>query len=547
MEDQKEKIKALILASVRELIRQGKLKEGEVKPDIDTPKDLAHGDLTTNIAFKLAKENRRKPIEIASWITAASGVICESDSTFKSLVQKIQAEGTGFINFYLSLGSRGEVLKQIQAENKRYGCSDYGKNEKVNIEFVSANPTGPLTIAHGRQAAVGDTLASVLNAVGYKVTREFYLNDAGRQILLLGESVLVRFRELHGETVSVPEDGYHGHYVIDLARKLQKAGSVSETAAFAAKEMLEAIKADLKAIYVVFDEFYSEKSLYEKKAVDDVLKKLKESGFLFESEGALWFKSTEFGDDKDRVLRRQNGEFTYFTADIAYHEEKFKRGFGRLIDLWGPDHHGYIARVKAACRALGHPAEKINILLVQLTTLYRRGEQVRMSKRAGEYITLRELIDEVGPDAARFFFLMRRVESHLDFDLELAKEKSQDNPVYYLQYAHARICSILANAGGAVEPSADTALLIANEEMELLRKLTEYPDTLKQAASSLESYRVVDYLRELAALFHQFYAACRVIGDDQPLSAARLLLTDSVRIVLRNGLQILGISQPQKM
>lgn len=545
MEDQKEKIKKLIQETIEILVAKEELQPTKIIPEIDTPKDLAHGDLTTNVAFKLAKENRKSPRDIAFFIATTSGTLLNHPKYVS--IQKIQPEGAGFINFYLSQDSRGSILKKIQSENEQFGFSNEGKGAKVNIEFVSANPTGPLTIAHGRQAAVGDTLANILNAAGYQVSREFYLNDAGKQILCLGESVLVRVRELNGEKVSMPENGYYGNYVIDLAKKIKETGDILKASEFAAGEMLEAIKNDLKDLGVLFDTYYSEKSLYEKKLVDQILEKLKSRGLLYESEGALWFKSTEFGDDKDRVLKKSDGEFTYFTADIAYHEDKFKRGFDRVVNLWGPDHHGYIPRVKAACQALGYPPEKISILIVQLTTLYRKGEQIKMSKRAGEYVTLRELIDEVGADATRFFFLMRRVESHLDFDLELAKEKSQDNPVYYLQYAHARICSILAAASTKIDSNTDTVCLTANEEIELFKKLSDFSEAIKQAAFFLEPHRLVEYLRDLAASFHKFYAVCRVIGDDLKLTRARLLLTDSIRIVLRNGLKILGLSHPEKM
>ena len=516
---------------------------------IEIPKNKDHGDFAINLALKLATSAKRKPRDIALIIRE----ILLNNSSLKKMIRDVKVEGPGFVNLFLTEKSRADVLVSIQKENGAFGRSSHGQGKKINIEFVSANPTGPLTIAHARQAVVGDTLARILKAVGFHVHREFYLNDAGKQVELFGQSVLARLKD--GENAVIPEEGYRGMYVMDTAGKLKKVhpnlkpidSSLPEITRMSTEEMLNQIKNDLKSIDVIFDEYYSEKSLYQNKLVEKVLEKLRKKGVIFESEGALWFRSTDFGDDKDRVLKKQTGEYTYFMPDIAYHEEKFGRGFNQLINLWGPDHHGYILRVKAAVQALGYLPEQLRILVVQLVTLYRRGEQVRMSKRAGEYVTLRDLVGEVGADATRFFFVMRRVESHLDFDLELAKEKSQDNPVYYLQYAHARICSILASANQKIDANANPELLTAVEEMNLLKRLGEYPDILKQAADSLEPYRLVDYLRELAALFHKFYAVCRVIGDDIQLTKARLLLTDCVRIVLRNGFQILGISQPEKM
>ncbi|MBI3999571.1 MAG: arginine--tRNA ligase [Candidatus Omnitrophica bacterium] len=433
-----------------------------------------------------------------------------------------------------------------------------GAGTKVLIEFVSANPTGPLTIAHGRQAAIGDALARILKAVGYSVHKEFYLNDSGRQIRLLGQSLLVRYQELFGRKATLPEEGYQGEYVIGIAKLLkaekgdqllglEEAKALEITTAYAVDSILSGIKKDLEAARVIFDEYFSESVLYQQKRIDQILEVLKKKGFSYEAEGALWFRSTQFGDDKDRVLKKKTGEYTYLAPDIAYHRFKFERGFQKLINLWGPDHHGYIPRLKAACEALGYSAKQVNILIVQLATLYRGGVPIRMSTRAGEFITLRELMDEVGVDATRFFFLMRKVESHLDFDLELAKQKSDENPVYYLQYAHARISSILAYAQSSVDQNVDLSLIREDESLDLVKKMSEYPDELKQAAEHLEPYRIVDYLRELAALFHKFYAHHRVVSENEPLTKARLLLTDCVRIVLRNGLEILGVSAPKKM
>ncbi len=520
---------------------------------IDIPKNREHGDFALNLALKLAGIAKQKPRDVALTIQN----ILKTHPASSGLIREIKVEGPGFINLFLTEKSRADILRAILEQNVKFGESNHGTGKKINIEFVSANPTGPLTIAHGRQAIVGDVLARILKAVGFKVHKEFYLNDAGRQVNLYRQTFSIRLRQLLGEDIELPEDGYHGEYITASAESFKtkyphlKPEDVLDPENIvyseAIEERLNEIKIDLKDVGVIFDEYFSEQSLYKNQSVDKVLKKLQDKNYLYEAEGALWFRSTDFGDDKDRVLKKQNGEYTYFLPDIAYHEEKFKRGFDRLINLWGPDHHGYIPRVKAACQAMGYSPERIQILIVQLVTLYRRGEQVRMSKRAGEYVTLKDLVDEVGKDATRFFFLMRRVESHLDFDLELAKEKSQDNPVYYLQYAHARIASILASANQTIRGDAETDLLTAKEEVDLLKNIGEYPQVLKQAADSLEPYRLVDYLRELAALFHKFYASCRVIGEDSKLTEARLLLADCVRIVLRNGLRILGISQPEKM
>lgn len=517
--------------------------------EVEIPKNKTFGDFSINLALKLSKITGQKPREIAAAETAIIESIRRQHPKDAPWIQSIRVEGPGFINFFLNETSRGGILQTIQRDNEKFGRSDFGQGQKVIVEFVSANPTGPLTIAHGRQAAVGDTLANILSAAGYRAHKEFYLNDAGRQVELLAKSVWARLKQ-----TEVPEDGYHGHYIMDLAKEAasiikrhkQESDAADDVKNFAVQKMLQQIQEDLKKIKVEFNEYFKESSLYQK-SIDGALSKLKAADHVFEAEGALWFRSTAFGDDKDRVLKRGTGEYTYFAPDIAYHESKFTRGFDLLINLWGPDHHGYIARVKAACAALGHSPDQLKVLIVQLVTLYRRGEQVRMSKRAGEYVTLRELIDEVGADATRFFFLMRRVESPLDFDLELAKEKSQDNPVYYLQYAHARICSMVEFSKRTPNVNADVSCLSEKEEVALLQWLAEYPEVIKQAARSLEPYRVVDYLRELAASFHSFYGACRVVSDDEMLTSARLLLTDCVRIVLRNGLQLLGISQPTSM
>ncbi|MBI4115427.1 MAG: arginine--tRNA ligase [Candidatus Omnitrophica bacterium] len=519
-------------------------------------KDPSHGDLSTPLAFKLAKLVKEKPAQVADDLVLF--LEKEVEGGKGKLVERCEVAGQGFINFFLPAARLTEALVEIHKKDSHFGKSDFGKGKKVLIEFVSANPTGPLTIAHGRQAAVGDSIARILQATGHEINTEYYLNDAGRQMNLLGASLWARYKEALGTPTPLPEEGYQGEYLKDIAARLiqaKKESLLKEKAEkaidfcrqFAASEIMEGIKKDLADMRVAFDHYFKESSLYEKASVERALHFLKDCNFLYESEGALWFRSTAFGDDKDRVVKKSSGEYTYLAPDIAYHRYKFERGFNWLINLWGPDHHGYILRLKAACQALGHDPKEVDIRIVQLTTLYRKGEPVRMSTRAGEFVTLRELIDEVGVDATRFFFLLRRIESHLDFDLDLAKEQSDENPVYYLQYAYARISSILDFAKKKVDSHCNLERLGEAEELDLIKKLQEYPDVLIQSAQALEPYRVVDYLRELAAQFHKFYALHRVVTEDEELTKARLLLVDGVRIVLRNGLTTLGVSHPEKM
>lgn len=524
--------------------------------DLNISKDNTHGDFATNVAFKLARHARAKPQEIAAnLVRLFEGAERNSRERF---IDRMEVAGGGFINFYLKKASLAEILLEIHRADKDYGKSDYGRNCPVLLEFVSANPTGPLTIAHGRQAAIGDSLARILNATGHKAAKEFYLNDAGRQMGLLGQSLWVRYQEQFKRKVEIPEDGYHGDYLKTLSHTLvqmkgeallkgELAEAVSFCQGYAKTEILEQIKDDLKTFGVQFDSFFHESALYEKDAVKKTLAFLKDKNQLYEQGGALWFRSTSYGDDKDRVVQKSTGEFTYLAPDIAYHHDKFERGFRRLVNFWGPDHHGYVVRLKAACEALGHRQEEITIRIVQLTTLFRKGEPVKMSTRAGEFVTLKELMDEVGVDAARFFFIMRRVESPLDFDLDLAKQKSQENPVYYLQYAHARAVSILKFANRQVTNQVDLTRIESQEALDLVKALGEFPKCLIQAAEMLEPYRVTEYLRELAMAFHKFYQHHRVVTEDEALTQALLLLVDSVRIVIRNGLEVLGISQPESM
>ncbi len=557
----KNQLKELVdraLPSILTELKISDLRPEDVRYEVELPKVKTHGDLSINLAFQLGRVLKKNPLEIAAGCQKVLQKAAQGNSSWQKWVKEITVEKPGFINFKLTGNSLTAQLLEIAEQDHKFGRSNVGAGIKALIEFVSANPTGPLTIAHGRQAAIGDSLARILEAVGYQVHKEFYLNDAGRQIRLLGQSLWVRYQELCGKSAPLPEDGYQGEYLVDIAKLLKKekgesllkfeeAKALEVTTAYAVESILSGIKKDLADAHVVFDEYFSESVLYKKKLVDQALETLRQKNFLYESEGALWFKSTQFGDDKDRVLKKMTGEYTYLSPDIAYHQWKFERGFKKLINLWGPDHHGYIPRLKAACEALGYSSKQVYILIVQLATLYRNGEPVRMSTRAGEFITLRELMDEVGVDATRFFFLMRKIESHLDFDLELAKQKSDENPVFYLQYAHARISSILSYAGRSVERDADLSLIQEEEAFDLIKKMSGYPEVLKQAAEHLEPYRVLDYLRELAALFHKFYTLHRIVTDDKPLTKTRLLLTDCVRIVLRNGLNVLGVSAPTKM
>lgn len=555
----KDRLKKLVDQALPKILSEYQLPEDAKQSyDVSLPKIKEHGDLSINLAFQIAKAVKKNPFEVAQFCSDVLRKIVSADPSLSEWVKDINVERPGFINFRLVGQFMAEILTTIKNENEKYGESKVGAGKKVMIEFVSANPTGPLTIAHGRQAAIGDTLARILKAVGYTVHREFYLNDSGRQIRLLGESLWVRYQALFGKTEPLPEEGYQGEYLIRLAESLKnekqdkwllagKEKTLPEITAYAVSHILSGIKKDLEELCVTFDQFFSEHSLSENRLIDKSLKTIRDKGLIYESEGALWFKSTQFGDDKDRVLRKQTGEYTYLTPDIAYHQSKFERGYQTLINLWGPDHHGYIPRLKAACQALGYEPKQIRVLIVQLTTLYRGGIPVRMSTRAGEFVTLRELMDEVGVDATRFFFLMRKIDSHLDFDLELAKKKSDENPVFYVQYAHARISSILSFAERSIGSGVDLSLLKEDEALVLIKKCSEFSDILKQAAQNLEPYRLVDYLREVAALFHKFYAQHRIVSEEDNLTQARLLLTDCVRIVLRNGLTLLGVSSPSKM
>lgn len=528
---------------------------GELRIELEMPKERAHGDLSTNTAMKMAKTARQSPVNLANMLVKKMEETLGS-SNMSGIVDRIEAKAPGFVNFFLSRSYLDGLMLDIEKMQNDYGRSDFGGGAKLQIEFVSANPTGPLTIAHGRQAALGDSLANILQFAGYDVTREYYLNDEGNQMNVLGASLRMRYRELCGIKEDFLADGYKGGYVYDMASDFRKVhgdkhkdeADIAIFREFGLNWLMKDIKEDLDAFGVKFDIWYSQKGLRESGKVENTIKVLKEKGHIFEEEGAVWFRSTAFGDDKDRVIIKSDGNMTYLTPDIAYHEDKFKRGFSRIIDIWGPDHHGYIPRIKAAVQALGHPADSISVLIVQLATLYKGGKQVSMSTRAGEFITLREVREEVGKDVARFCFIMRRISSHLDFDLDIVKSQSMENPVFYIQYAHARIWSILEHGNvSSVSTDFNSSLLKEPEELEILRVLRQFPLVVVMAGKSLEPYTVLQYLQDLAGLFHSFYNKHRVVGEDPELTKARLVLVDCIRIVLANGLKLLGVSLPKKM
>lgn len=529
----------------------------EIKAEIDIPKEKLHGDLSSNIAMKVCKVARKSPLEVADLIAEKARAELPR-SELHDVVDRIETKPPGFINLFLSKSYLAKVLLEIARKKNDFGSSSIGRGVKAQIEFVSANPTGPLTIAHGRQAAIGDSLANILQFLGYRVTREYYLNDEGNQMNILGNSVRVRYLDLCGVKEEFPADGYKGAYIVDIAKAFKKKygkkyskaapGKIEVFREFGLRWILADIKKDLRDFGVRFNVWYSQKSLRKSGKVERAIAALKEKGYIYESEGAVWFKSTAFGDDKDRVVYKSDGSATYLTPDIAYHLEKYRRGFKKLIDIWGPDHHGYVPRMKAAIKALGFQEESLSVLIVQLATLYRNGQVVSMSTRAGEFVTLREVMDEAGKDVARFCFLMRRLSSQLEFDLDVVKKESMDNPVYYIQYAHARIWSIIENGRHArLAAKFDSALLKEAEELELMRMLRQFPLIVSSSGKALEPYIVLQYLQDLAGVFHSFYTKHKVLCDDPSLAKSRLVLVDCVRIVVANGLRLLGVSLPKKM
>jgi arginyl-tRNA synthetase len=510
---------------------------------LDSPGDTRFGDFSTNVALQLAKALKRPPMAVASMI--ADTINKEIKDT---RLKEAKAEGAGFINFYLSDKYFYEQLKRIITKGKEALRMPLGGGRKVLLEFVSANPTGSLSVAHARQAAVGDALANILEFLGFEVKREYYLNDEGNQINILGSSVELRMRELEGKKVEFPENYYQGDYIYDIARKAQEEKiPAEELGDYAGDYILREIKRELEDFGVGFDCWYSQKELRKSGKIDEALGSLKKKGFLYEHEGALWFKSTAFKDDKDRVIIKSDGSYTYLAPDIAYHEEKYKRGFDWLINFWGPDHHGYINRLKASVEAFGHSPESLTVIIVQLATIFRAGKPVQMSTRKGQYITLREVLEEVGRDASRFFFLMRRTSSHLDFDLDVAKKTTSENPVYYIQYAYARICSILRGSRERLAEEPDFTLLKEKEEVDLIKKLLGISGALDICLKTNDPYMLTVYLQELAETFHKFYDRHRVLSDDAGLTAARLSLIEATRTVIAVGLELLGVSRPEAM
>lgn len=527
---------------------------------LEIPKEKDFGDFSSNVGMRLSGILKKSPKSISEDIAAHFMIRARRPSS--PLVRHAEVKGAGFINIFLDEQVFHEALAAVHSEGRNFGRADLGRGRRLLLEFVSANPTGPLSVAHARQAAVGDALANILRAMGYEVTREYYLNDEGNQIRILGSSIDLRYREVAGETVVFPEDHYQGAYIIDLARRLyedrdarmsiERMTQEARAEFFRAcgvREILGVIREELKDFGVVFDVWYSQRELARSGKIEEVLADLKSRELLYEEGGALWFRSTRFGDDKDRVVRKSDSSYTYLAPDIAYHAEKFRRGFEKLVDIWGPDHHGYIPRMRAAVQALGQEGGALVVIIVQLATLFRNGVPLPMSTRKGQYVTLREILTEVGRDASRFFFLMRKTDSHLDFDLELAKKQTPENPVYYVQYACARIAGILAAAGEKALSleGADPALLREEEEKGLMKAIFEFGSCLGACVNQLDPYPLTVYLQSLASLFHKFYDRHKVLTSDDPLSMARLYLIKAARIVLSAGLEMLGVSVPERM
>ncbi len=579
---------------IHDLIEQSlaRLQQAEQLPidlnaniQVTPSKDRKQGDFASNIAMMLAKQAGKPPRELANLIVEQITAI--------EAIHKIEVAGPGFINFYLASDAGHSVVRDILQQGEAYGRSDYGKGQKVQVEFVSANPTGPLHVGHGRGAAYGATLAAILRYVGFDVQCEYYVNDAGRQMDILGTSTWLRYLELCGIEIAFPSNGYQGDYVWDIAATLHRQygdrfqrstdqvmrdvhadapggdkekhiddlianarallGEADYRIVFdqALDTLVDVIRKDLHAFGVDYDNWFSERSLGNNDAIDNVIQRLSDSGDVYQKDGALWFRSTDFGDEKDRVVKRDNGLTTYFASDIAYHVDKFERGFEHVINVWGADHHGYVARVKASLTALGYNADRLEIQLVQFANLFENGARLSMSTRSGEFVTLRQLREDVGQDAARFFYVMRKSDQHMDFDLDLARDRSSDNPVYYLQYAHARICSVKRQCE---EKGLKLSLRDANlnrldnsHELQLIKQLGLYPERVQSAALRREPHIVVNYLRDLANQFHSWYNAHQFIVDDVELRDARMALATVVGQVLHNGLNLMGVSAPDKM
>ena len=553
--DIKKQLAEAIAAAAAAAMDEQILAKGQL-PDIllEVPPEKAFGDFATNFAMQAARTLKANPRKIAEAVVARMTL---------PWLERAEIAGPGFINFFLKPDWLHFALQDMLDQGDAYGNTDFGRNERVQVEFVSANPTGPLHVGHGRGAAFGSALANLMTAAGYAVQKEFYINDAGNQIDNLALSVEARYLELLGQKVEFPEEGYHGKDIIDTAQRIvdgcgaryllvAPAERREVFKQLALSEKLAALKEDLESFGVTFDEWFSEKTLFESGAVADACRQLREHGHAYDKDGAFWLRSTDFGDDKDRVIIRDNGVPTYFASDIAYHDNKFRRGFATVINIWGADHHGYIPRMKAAMQALGYAPERLEVLILQMVSLYQGGELVKMSKRTGQGVTLLELIEEVGRDAARYFFIMRSLDSQLDFDLDLAKSRSNENPVYYVQYAHARIMSIFRQQEEAGHrlcdgAKADLSLLSTPFELDLIRKLGDYPAEVSAAARDRAPHRIARYAHDLAGQFHSFYNACRVLGVAPELTQARLALVTATQRVLRHSLGILGVAAPDKM
>jgi arginyl-tRNA synthetase len=576
VEDARAHLARLLVASL-EAVAPGRHDAAIV---LERPKNAAHGDYSCNVALQLARILQRAPREIATRLVTAL--------PSSAVLEKAEVAGAGFINLFLKHSFKQQAVSRILQAGPDYGNIALGLKKKIQVEFVSANPTGPLHVGHGRGAAYGASLSNVLAAAGFDVTREYYVNDAGRQMDILALSTWLRYLELCGVAFSFPGNAYQGDYVRSMAQAIhdhhgrqfhhgitsdellstqsepdeelrldklieyarRKLGRDYMTIHdFALKEQLEGCRSDLAEFGVSFDAWISERSLYDSGLVERAIGSLEERGHVYRKDGARWFRSSSFGDEKDRVVQRENGQYTYFASDIAYHLHKMERGYDVMIDIWGADHHGYVPRVKGALAALGFNPEQLTVALVQFAVLYRNGQKVSMSTRAGEFITLRELRREVGNDAARFFYVLRSSAQHLDFDLDLAKSNSNENPVYYVQYAHARICSVLEQWGGdtAMLPAAEVGNLVSEHELALLARLMEYPEVIESAARDLAPHLIAFYLRELTAGFHSYYNVTRILVEDESVKLARLALAAAIRQVLRNGLALLGVSAPEKM
>ncbi|MFD2614557.1 arginine--tRNA ligase [Paenibacillus gansuensis] len=547
---------------LKEAIADAVAKSGLVEPGtpvavaLEVPKEKAHGDFSTNAAMQLTKLAKKNPRQIAE-------TILENLDQGSAGIEKAEIAGPGFINFFMNRSYLYNVVPEVLTAGADYGRINAGQGRRIQLEFVSANPTGSLHLGHARGAAVGDALCNVLDFAGYEVTREYYINDAGNQVMNLAKSIEARYLQELGQEVEMPEDGYHGEDIKGFAKELvaEKGDAFVNLPSeerldffrtYGLEKELDKIKRDLGRFGVKFDEWFSETSLYTNGQVIEALEELKAKGQSYEQEGATWLRTTDYGDDKDRVLIKNDGSYTYLTPDIAYHKTKYARGYDEMINIWGADHHGYIPRMKAAMEALGNDPDKLRVLIAQMVSLFQNGEKVKMSKRTGKAVTMVDLMDEVGVDAIRYFFTMRSMDSHLDFDMDLAISTSNENPVFYVQYAHARICSIFRKAeeqGITVLPlnQIDLTKLTSEAEFGLLLKLGELPEEIAIAAASYAPHRVIRYVYELAAQFHSFYRAERVITDDAQQTQARLALLQAVRTVIRNVLALIGVSAPDQM